>query len=356
MVQQEHIARKIKEKYRHIDFVFGPHALCKLPEIIEKAMSERVFDLGEARLELAENLPHKRNKPPLASVPIMYGCENCCSGCIVPYVRGREKSREPGAIVDEIKELADQCYKEVLLLGQNVNSYGKNLKNPVTFAELLRKACEVDGIERIRFISSHPKDISDELIDVLAGEKKICKQLHLPVQSGSNEVLRMMNRRYTREKYLEIIDKVRSKIPDIALTTDIIVGFPTETNEDFEDTLDLVRRARYDTIFSFIYSRRNGTPAAKMPFALTDDEIHKNFDRLLEVQNEISKEKNEACVGKTFEILVEGPSKTDKSMMFGRTDGGKIVNFAGSEDLVSQFVNVKIIDAHTWSLTGEIRM
>lgn len=355
MMQQEHIAAEIKKRYPHVDMVFGTHALYRFPEILSKAAEhKRIFDTENEEGRIFEDITYKREAPPLAKIPIMYGCNNFCTYCIVPYVRGRERSRSAEDIIREIKEVANEGYKEIMLLGQNVNSYGNDLEDGMSFAELIKKAAEVEGIERIRFMTSHPKDISDGLIEVMATEKKVARQLHLPVQSGSSRVLKMMNRKYTREQYLEIIEKVRRRMPDIVLTTDIIVGFPGETNEDFEETMSLLSRVRYDMIFSFIYSKRKGTPAAEMPDCLTDEEKHKNFDRMIKLQNEISKEKNDLYMGKTEEVLVEGASKTNPEFMAGRTSGGKIVNFRGDESLTGKTVKVKITETKTWSLGGAI--
>ena len=269
-------------------------------------------------------------------------------------MRGRERSRSADRILSEVKDVASKGYREVMLLGQNVNSYGNDLESGLSFPQLLREVCRVDGIERVRFMTSHPKDISDELISVMASEKKICNQLHLPVQSGSDRVLKLMNRKYTAEQYLNIVKKVKEAIPDIVLTTDIIVGFPGETNEDFEETVKILKTVEYDTIFSFIFSKREGTPAAKMEDCLTDEEKHKNFDRMLEVQNEISRRKNEAYKGTVQKVLIEGTSKTNEEAMTGRTEGGKVVNFKGGCCSVGQMVDVKITDARTWSLIGEV--
>ncbi len=356
MMQQEHISERIRQKYKHVDMIFGTHALYKFPEIMNEArQGKRAISTENSDGRIVEGISTKRETAPLAKVSVMFGCNNFCSYCVVPYVRGRERSRRPEDILAEIQEVAKAGYKEVMLLGQNVNSYGKNLKDEgLTFADLLRKVCEVEGIERVRFMTSHPKDISDELIDVLASEGKICKQLHLPVQSGSSKVLKDMNRKYTREDYLDIVQKVRTKIPDVVLTTDIIVGFPTETNEDFEETLSLLEEVRYDMIFSFIYSKRKGTPAAEMEICLTAEEIHKNFDRMIEVQNQISFEKNQKYLGTVETVLVESISKTNSEFLSGRTDGGKIVNFKGDECLIGKMIDVRIIEAKTWSLVGEV--
>ena len=356
MVQQEHITEKIKAVHDHVDLIFGTHALYKLPELLYNAMHEKgvVVDITQSDGAISEDIPVLRETPWKAWVSVMYGCNNFCSYCIVPYVRGRERSRKSTDILNEIKELVKNGCTEISLLGQNVNSYGKDLDEGIDFADLIRMVNDIDGVERIRFMTSHPKDLSDKLITAMKECNKVCKQLHLPVQAGSNRILKEMNRKYTREEYLEKIEKIKREIPGIALSTDIIVGFPTETNEDFEDTLDILRRVEYDNIFSFIYSRREGTPAAKLDFVLSDEEIHKNFNRLLEVQNEISKRKNEAYVGRTERILVDGASKTDKTMLSGRTDSSKIVNFKGDESLTGKYVDVKITEARTWSLNGEL--
>lgn len=355
MMQQEHIADTVKKRYQHVDIVFGTHALYRFPQILDGAMEKkRVFDIENSDGTIFEDISYKRDEPPLAKIPIMYGCNNFCTYCIVPYVRGRERSRSAENIIREIESVAQNGYKEIMLLGQNVNSYGNDREDNITFAQLLKMACRVEGIERIRFMTSHPKDISDELIDVIASERKICKQLHLPVQCGSSRVLAKMNRKYSREKYLDIIRKVKERIPDIVLSTDIIVGFPGETNEDFEETISILKEVEYDLVFSFIYSKRKGTPAAEMEDCLTDEEKHRNFDRMLEVQNEISKRKNDAYYGKTETVLVESVSKTNEAFLSGRTDGGKIVNFKGEKALIGSMVDVKIMETKTWSLLGEI--
>ena len=355
MMQQEHIAEQIRKKYKHIDLVFGTHALYKFPQLLDEARrGSRVFDTQSSDGQIFETESCHRDAPPLAKIPIMYGCNNFCTYCIVPYVRGRERSRSAEKILSEIRSVAENGYKEIMLLGQNVNSYGKDLENKMTFAQLLEEACKVDGIERIRFMTSHPKDISDELIEVMARNEKICKQLHLPVQCGSDRILKKMNRSYSREKYLDIVRRVREKMPDIVLSTDIIVGFPGETNEDFEDTLSIVREVEYDLVFSFIYSKRKGTPAAEMEDCLSEEEKHRNFDRLQEVQNEIAKRRNEAYYGKTEVVLAEGISKTNPEFLSGRTEGGKVVNFRGGAELIGKLLKVKITECKTWSLLGEL--
>lgn len=356
MMQQEEVSKRIKSKYKHVDLVFGTHSLYSFPELLLRVIKSgsRVIDLVDTDGHIAEDFPVSRQEGPTEWVSVMYGCNNFCSYCIVPYVRGRERSREKESVLNEVKSLASMGYKEITLLGQNVNSYGKDLDEKIDFADLLDEVCKIDGIERIRFMTSHPKDISDKLIDTMASNDKICKQLHLPFQAGSNRILKLMNRVYTKEEYLEKIEKVKKKMPDITLTTDIIVGFPGETKEDFEHTIDVLEKVRYDTIFSFIYSKRGGTPAAIMDDPIPMEEKKENFNRLLDVQDRISYEKNKALEGKVMKILVEGMSKTDESFMTGRTEGGKVVNFKGSLDLKGQFLNVKITEAKTWSLMGEI--
>lgn len=363
MTQQEHIAETIKKKYKHVDMVLGTHALYRFPQILWEALEgKRVVDIGGEQKTVSEDTPVRREGPPLANIPIMYGCNNFCTYCIVPYVRGRERSRTKESILAECNAVAREGYREVMLLGQNVNSYGKDLGDGSNFAKLLREVCKIPGIERIRFMTSHPKDISDELIKTMAEEEKICNQLHMPIQSGSDRVLKAMNRKYTRAEYMEKLNKIRSAIPNIVLTTDVIVGFPCETREDFEETLDVLREAEFDMIFSFIYSKRRGTPAAEMADCLTDEEKHKNFDEMLKVQNEISRRKNLAYLNSEQKVLIEGRSKTNPNAVTGRTEGGKIVNIkcpnlgeSEKDALTGKLVTVKITEAQTWSLMGEIR-
>lgn len=355
MMQQAHIAETIQKKYTHVDLVFGTHALYRMPELLYEAMQkQRVFATENEDGRIAEEISYFRSEPPLARIPIMYGCNNFCTYCIVPYVRGRERSRDAEHILDEVREVARKGYREVMLLGQNVNSYGNDLEGDLSFAALLQSVCRVDGIERVRFMTSHPKDLSDELIAVMASEKKICKQLHLPVQSGSDRVLKVMNRKYTRDQYLSLVKKVRAAMPEIVLTTDIIVGFPGETDADFAETVSLLKEVEYDTIFSFIYSKRNGTPAAKMPDVMDEAQKHQNFEAMLAVQNEISRRKNDAYLGRTETVLVEGFSKNNQETLTGRTEGGKVVNFPGTKEQIGQMVKVKITKTQTWSLFGEI--
>ncbi len=354
MTEQPTIVDAIRKKYKNVDLVFGTHNLHRFPELLSNCLDSgtRIYEVSRTDKEVAEGLPVERDSDIKAWVTVMYGCDNYCSYCIVPYVRGHERSRYPEDIVAEIKELEKKGIQEITLLGQNVNSYGKDLENKLTFAELLELICENTSIPRIRFMTSHPKDLSDELIDTMAKYPNICKQLHLPVQSGSTELLKRMNRRYTKEQYLELVAKVKAKMPGIALSTDVIVGFPGETEEDFLETLDLFKKVRYEMAFTFIYSKRTGTPAATYPDQVPDDVVKDRFERLLAVQNEISREINEECVGKTYNVLVEGLSRTSDTHYTGRTDGNKIVNFTCDKDFTGKIIPVKIDSAQTWSLDG----
>ena len=353
MMQQQRVVDTIKTKYPWVDVIFGTNSIHHIPELIEKVASEKekVVDIIENTEEIVEGLPAKRLFDHKALVNIMFGCNNFCTYCIVPYTRGREKSRAPEAIVTEVKGLVADGVKEIMLLGQNVNSYDGN---GTSFAELLKMLNDVDGLERIRFMTSNPKDLSDELIEAFAVCDKLCKNLHLPIQSGSNRVLKRMNRRYTREDYLKLIEKLRKTVPDITLSTDIIVGFPGETNEDFEETLSIVKEVEYDSAFTFIYSIRKGTPAEKFEDQIEESEKHRRFDLLVNAVNEISEKKNKAYQDRVEKVLVDGVSKNDKSTLTGRTDGFKLVNFAGKKELIGSIVDVKITDAKTFSLFGEV--
>ena len=356
MTQQEHIVKKIRRSFPFVNLIFGTHALYRFPEILFRALNDekRVIDAKNSDGCIAEEIPIHRDGSVCAGVSVMYGCNNFCTYCIVPYVRGRERSRDVSNILREVEELAKSGVKEVTLLGQNVNSYGKDIEGGLDFADLLKEVAKVDGIERIRFMTSHPKDLSDKLIDTIAQTPKVCKQLHLPIQCGSDRVLKAMNRKYTRDEYLEKIRKVKAKIPHITLTSDIIVGFPTETTEDFEYTMKVLEEVRYDVIFSFIYSKRVGTPAAVMDDVITAEEKKANFDRMLELQNTISAEINKEYEGNVYPVLVEGVSKNNPEYLTGRTDGGKLVHFKGDESLKGNIVNIKITTAHTWSLYGDL--
>lgn len=353
MMQQQRVVDTIKAKYPWVDVIFGTNSIHHIPELIEKVAieKEKVVDIIENTEEIAEGLPAKRLFDHKALVNIMFGCNNFCTYCIVPYTRGREKSRAPEAIVAEVKGLVADGVKEIMLLGQNVNSYDGN---GTSFAELLKMLNDVDGLERIRFMTSNPKDLSDELIEAFAVCDKLCRNLHLPIQSGSNRVLKRMNRKYTREDYLKLIEKLRKTVPDITLSTDIIVGFPGETNEDFEETLSIVKEVEYDSAFTFIYSIRKGTPAEKFEDQIEESEKHRRFDLLVNAVNEISEKKNKAYQDRVEKVLVDGVSKNDKSTLTGRTDGFKLVNFAGKKELIGSLVDVKITDAKTFSLFGEV--
>lgn len=356
MMQQEHAVEMIRKKYRHVDLIFGTHNIYKLPELLERSMDEKytLIDILNTEGTIIEDIPVLREETFKAWVTIMYGCNNFCSYCIVPHVRGRERSRKPEDIVREIEVLAKDGCKEVTLLGQNVNSYGKDLEMEVDFADLIRLVNEIQGIERIRFMTSHPKDISDKLIVAMKECKKVCEQLHLPFQAGSNEILRRMNRKYTKEEYLNKVIKAKQEMPGVALSTDVIVGFPGETNEDFEETLDVLRQVEFDQVFMFIYSRRIGTPAATMEDPISYEDKHRNFDKLVKLQNDISRKLNETYMGKTVEVLVEGTSKNDPSKYSGRTRTGKVVNFNGIDGIIGELVNVNINEIHSWFLNGEM--
>ncbi len=357
MAQEPHMVEKFNNTYgQHLDIIFGTHNLYKFPELLYKSINEnkKMIEIWDIDGTIAEDIPIKRDSAIKASVTIMYGCNNFCSYCIVPYVRGRERSRMPESIIKEVEQLSKEGYKEITLLGQNVNSYGKDLEVPMTFAELLEKVAKIDGIERIRFVSPHPKDFSDELIEIIAREEKISKCVHLPLQSGSSRILKSMNRKYTKEQYLELAEKIRKKIPNVLFTTDIIVGFPGETEEDFLDTMDVVRKVRYYSAFTFVYSKRVGTPAEKMENQVDEKVKSERIGRLINLVNEILEEENTKLVGTTQKVLVEGYSKTNEAMLTGRTDGGKVVNFNGEDALIGKIVELKITEQRKWYLTGEI--
>ena len=356
MMQEPEVVEKIKTSYKFVDIVFGTFNIFKLAELMYMCFTgdEQVIDIWDSTKEVVEELPTSRKYPFKSGVNIMFGCNNFCSYCIVPYVRGRERSRKPEDIVAEVKKLASEGVVEVMLLGQNVNSYGKNLENPISFAKLLTMVEEVEGIERIRFMTSHPKDLSDELIEVMAHSKKICKHLHLPVQSGSSRILKLMNRKYTKEHYLTLVDKIRTAVPDIAITTDIIVGFPGETEEDFQETLDVVRKAKYDSAFTFIYSKRSGTPAAKMPDQVSEEVVHERFDRLLKVVNETAREQNGKLAGNTELVLVEEIDEKDASMVTGRLSNNSVVHFKGDASLIGKIVPVVLEESKGFYYLGRL--
>lgn len=357
MMEQEHAVNTIKKKYRHVDLVFGTHNLYKFPELLERSMSEKktFIDILDTDGIIVEDIPIKREEKHRAWITIMYGCNNYCSYCIVPYVRGRERSRKSEDIIKEIKELAEDGCKEITLLGQNVNSYGLDFdESRLDFADLIKMVNDIDGIERIRFMTSHPKDISDKLIDTMKNCKKVCEHLHLPFQAGSNNILKAMNRKYTKEDYIEKINKVKKAIPNIALSTDVIVGFPGETEIDFEETLDVMRQVEFDQAFMFIYSIRKGTPAEKMEMQVDAEKKNKHFQKLIKLQNSISKKINDTYLEKVVEVLVDGLSKKDETKYSGRTRTGKVVNFSAREDVSGKLVNVKINEIHSWFLNGEL--
>ncbi|MDO5422828.1 MAG: tRNA (N6-isopentenyl adenosine(37)-C2)-methylthiotransferase MiaB [Eubacteriales bacterium] len=356
MMQEPQVVEKLKTSYRFVDLIFGTHNLYKFAELLCLAMdSDRtIIDIWKDTDKIVEDLPCQRKYAFKSGVNIMFGCNNFCSYCIVPYVRGRERSRNPEDIVNEIERLAKDGVVEVMLLGQNVNSYGKNLETPITFAELLRRVEQIDGIERIRFMTSHPKDLSDELIEVMKDSKKICPHMHLPLQSGSSRLLKIMNRKYTKEQYLTLVEKLRAAVPDISLTTDIIVGFPGETEEDFQETLDVVRQARYDSAFTFIYSKRTGTPAAAMENQVPEDVVKDRFDRLLELVQQISKEMSSRLEGQTVPVLVEEVNTHDKGYMTGRLANNLLVHFPGDEALLGKIVKVHLAQGKGFYYMGEM--
>ena len=344
MMQEPEVVEKLKKSYRYVDIVFGTHNIFKFAELIVRSFEEKgmVIDIWKDTTEIVEDLPNERKYTFKSGVNIMFGCNNFCSYCIVPYVRGRERSRNPEDIIAEIKRFVADGVVEVMLLGQNVNSYGKNLENPMTFAQLLQEIEKIEGLERIRFMTSHPKDLSDELIEVMANSKKICKHLHLPLQSGSSEILKVMNRRYDKEKYLGLVEKIKKAIPDIGLTTDIIVGFPGETEEDFQETLDVVRKARYDSAFTFIYSKRTGTPAAAMENQVPEDVVKDRFDRLLKEVQTISQEMTARFTGTVQEVLVEDVNEHNSELVTGRMSNNHLVHFPGDASLIGKIVNVHL--------------
>ena len=350
MMQEKHILEKINKSYPYVDIAFGTHTLHKFKEDLEKVLEnkKKIRDIIDIDGEIYEGLPIKRFDKTKAFVTIMYGCNNFCTYCIVPYVRGRERSRKPEDIINEVRGLAKEGYKEITLLGQNVNSYKPS------FAELLKEINKTDGIERIRFISPHPKDFTDDVIEAIKTCDKICKIIHLPVQSGSTNVLKAMNRKYTKEQYLELVQKMKERIPEIIFSTDIIVGFPGETEEDFEDTLDVIRKVKFEQVFMYIYSKRTGTPAEKMENQVEDLVKHKRFDRLKELVDGQVENNNDKYLNTVQKVLVEGLSKENELMLTGRTETSKVVIFEGNTDVVGKIIDVKIVSQHRYYLKGEI--
>ena len=366
MMQEKHITDKIKESYPFVDILFGTHTLHRFPEDLYQALQEKrkQEDIIDIDGEIHEGLPIKRESSIKASVTIMNGCNNFCSYCIVPYVRGRERSRKPRAIIEEVKELAKQGYQEITLLGQNVNSYlrvEKEKQIPFeeyegvnSFATLLRAINKIEGIQRIRFVSPHPKDFTDDVIQAIADCEKVCKLIHLPLQSGNTKVLKEMNRKYTKEQYLNLVEKMKNKIPNLTLSTDIIVGFPGETEEEFKDTLDVVEKVKFEQVYMFIYSRRVGTPGDKMENQVPDEIKHKRFNRLKELVESQIEENNQKYIETIQKVLVEGESKNNKELLTGRTDSNKVVIFEGDKSLIGQMIDLKITSEHMWYLKGSI--
>ena len=366
MMQEKHITKKIKESYPYTDIVFGTHTLHKFPEDLYIALKEKkkIEDILDIDGKIYEDLPIKRDSNIKASVTIMNGCNNFCSYCIVPYVRGRERSRMPKDIIKEIEGLAKDGYKEITLLGQNVNSYLRverekdisfeEYDGVNSFATLLRAINKINGIERIRFVSPHPKDFTDDVIEAIAECDNVCKLIHLPLQSGNTKVLKEMNRKYSKEQYLNLVEKMKAKIPNLTLSTDIIVGFPGETDEEFEDTLDVVRKVGYEQVYMFIYSRRVGTPGDKMENQIPDEIKHERFDKLKEIVESQIEENNNKYVGSIQKVLVEGKSKNNENMLTGRTDSNKVVIFEGNDNLINNVIDIKIVSEHMWYLKGEI--
>ena len=356
MMQEPQVVEKIRKSYRFVDLVFGTHNLYKFAELVYTSMiSDRmIIDVWKDTDKIVEDLPCDRKYFFKSGVNIMFGCNNFCSYCIVPYVRGRERSRAPEEILKEIRSLVADGVVEVMLLGQNVNSYGKNLKNPISFAALLEEIEKIDGLERIRFMTSHPKDLSDELIEVMAKSKKICPHLHLPLQSGSSRILKIMNRKYTKEHYLELVEKLRKAMPDISLTTDIIVGFPGETEEDFQETLDVVRKVRYDSAFTFVYSKRTGTPAAVMEDQVPEEVVKDRFDRLLKEVQEIARETSSRYTGQVVEVLAEEKNHQEAGHLTGRLSNNLLVHFKGDESLIGKLVSVQLTECRGFYYMGEL--
>lgn len=356
MMQEPEVIEKLKKSYSFVNLVFGTHNIYKFAELLAASFEQpgMLVDIWKDTDKIVEDLPAERKYFFKSGINIMFGCNNFCSYCIVPYVRGRERSRKPEDILREIEQLAEDGVVEVMLLGQNVNSYGKNLKEPVSFAELLKKIEKIEKIKRIRFMTSHPKDLSDELIEVMGNSKKICRHLHLPLQSGSSRILKEMNRHYDKEQYLALVEKLRRAVPGLALTTDIIVGFPGETEEDFRETMDVVRKVGYESAFTFIYSRRTGTPAASMEQQVPEDVVKDRFDRLLKEVQENAARKAGALTGATEPVLVEEVNEQDKTLVTGRLSNNFVVHFPGTSELVGKIVNVKLKECKGFYFYGEM--
>ena len=356
MMQEPEVVEKLKQSYRFVDLVFGTHNIFKFAELLVRCFEEQkmVIDIWDDTKEIVEELPVERKYSFKSGVNIMFGCNNFCSYCIVPYVRGRERSRKPQDIIREIEKLVADGVVEVMLLGQNVNSYGKNLDTPVTFAQLLQEVEKIEGLERIRFMTSHPKDLSDELIEVMKNSKKICRHLHLPLQSGSSRVLKEMNRHYDKEHYLALVEKIKKAMPDLAITTDIIVGFPGETEEDFLETMDVVRQVEYDSAFTFIYSKRTGTPAAAMENQVPEDVVKDRFDRLLKLVQEISAKKAGALTGSVQDVLVEELDEQQEGLVTGRLSNNSVVHLPGDASMIGTIVLVHLKECTGFYYMGEV--
>lgn len=358
MMQEESVIEKLKISYRFVDLIFGTHNLYKFPEYLTRVFEnpgEMLIDIWKDTDQIVETLPVERKYRFKSGINIMFGCNNFCSYCIVPYVRGREKSREPKDILREIERLVADGVVEIMLLGQNVNSYGKNLSEPITFAQLLEQVCEIEGLQRVRFMTSHPKDLSDELIKVMKRNPKVCRHLHLPLQSGSTRILTAMNRRYTKESYLALAQKIRKELPDMAITTDIIVGFPGETAADVEETIDVVKQVEFDNAFTFIYSKRTGTPAASMENQVPEEEVKRNFDRLLHVVQETARKRVSRYQGQVMDALVEEINEHDPHLVNGRLSNNTIVHFPGSAELIGQIVPVYLKECRGFYYMGEMQ-
>ncbi len=356
MMQEPTVIEKLQKSYRFVNLIFGTHNIFRFPELLNamfESDGDMIIDIWKDTDQIVEDLPVERKYPFKSGINIMFGCNNFCTYCIVPYVRGRERSRKPEDIIAEIKALVADGVVEIMLLGQNVNSYGKNLKQPITFAQLLQQVEQIEGLERIRFMTSHPKDLSDELIDVMANSQKICRHLHLPLQSGSTRILKAMNRVYTKESYLELALKIRERIPDISLSTDIIVGFPGETYEDVLETIDVIEKVQFENAFTFIYSKRTGTPAAAMTNQVPEAEVKAHFDLVLQKVQEVSRSRIGQYEGETVEILVEEKNGQDESLMTGRMSNNTLVHFPGTEDMIGKFVRVKLIKCPGFYYIGE---
>lgn len=355
MMQEPSVIEKIRKSYRFVDLIFGTHNIFKFAELLCRMFESNgmVIDIWKDTDQIMEELPVERKYPFKSGINIMFGCNNFCTYCIVPYVRGREKSRRPEEILEEIRRLSADGVVEIMLLGQNVNSYGKNLENGMTFAQLLREVEKIDGIERIRFMTSHPKDLSDELIQVMKESKKICRHLHLPLQSGSTKILEAMNRHYTKEQFIALAEKIRREIPDISLTTDIMVGFPGETAKDVDDTVDVIKRVGFDNAFTFIYSPRTGTPAAAME-QVSEDVVKEGFDRVLKTVQDTARQQVARLQGQTLSTLVEEVNEQDSSLMTGRLSNNTIVHFPGTKELIGKIVDVTLEECHGFYYTGHM--